>query len=66
MKRELKNNNADKIQIPCRLYSQLVRALAYKIEYHDRIKRTLEFTDGLDSLDQEQFWYVLQILRGEI
>ena len=66
MKKELSNKDREMTEIPTILYSQLVRALSYKIEYHDRINRVLEFMDSLDSLDQEQFWYVQQILKGEI
>ena len=47
----------DKVVIPSRLYSGLVRTLAWKIEYQDRVQRALELIDNLDSLDTEQFYY---------
>ena len=55
----------DKVVIPSRLYSGLVRTLAWKIEYQDRVQRALELIDNLDSLDTEQFYYLEKILKGE-
>ena len=66
MRKRLINYTEDKVEIPSRLYSGLVRSLAWKIEYQGRIEKAKEFMDSLDSLDQEQFWYVQQILKGDI
>lgn len=65
MRKMLNNIKADKILIPTRLYSGLVRTLAWKIEYQDRVQRALELIDNLDSLDTEQFYYLEKILKGE-
>ena len=64
MKKILKHSE-DKIAIPTKLYSGLVRSLAWKIEYQDRVERALEFIDCLDSLDSDQFYYLEKILKGE-
>lgn len=64
MKKILKHSE-DKIAIPTKLYSGLVRSLAWKIEYQDRVQRALELIDNLDSLDTEQFYYLEKILKGE-
>lgn len=55
----------ERITISERLYSGLVRSLAWKIEYQDRIEKALKFIDNLDSLDSEQFYYLENILKGE-
>ena len=65
MRKMLNNIKADKVEIPTRLYSGLVRTLAWKIEYQDRVQRALELIDNLDSLDTEQFYYLEKILKGE-
>ena len=65
MKKMLNNIKADKVLISSRLYSGLVRTLAWKIEYQDRVQRALELIDNLDSLDTEQFYYLEKILKGE-
>lgn len=56
----------ERITISQRLYSGLVRSLAWKIEYQDRVQTALEFIYNLDSLDTEQFYYTERILKGEI
>ena len=65
MRKRLINYTEDKVEIPSRLYSGLVRSLAWKIEYHGRIERAKEFMDNLDSLDTEQFYELEKILKGE-
>lgn len=65
MRKRLINYTEDKVEIPTRLYSGLVRTLAWKIEYQDRVQRALELIDNLDSLDTEQFYYLEKILKGE-
>lgn len=65
MKKRLINYTEDKVEIPSRLYSGLVRSLAWKIEYQDRIKRAKEFMEILDSLDTEQFYELEKIIKGE-
>ena len=65
MRKRLINYTEDKVEIPSRLYSGLVRSLAWKIEYHDRIERAKEFLQDLDSLDTEQFYILEEILKGE-
>ena len=65
MRKRLINYTEDKVLIPSRLYSGLVRSLAWKIEYQDRLQRALELIDNLDSLDTEQFYYLEKILKGE-
>lgn len=65
MKKRLINYTEDKVEIPSRLYSGLVRSLAWKIEYQDRIERAIYYLDGLDSLDTEQFYKLEEIIKGE-
>ena len=65
MRKKLDNIKADKVLVPSRLYFGLVRSLAWKIEYQDRVQRALELIDNLDSLDTEQFYYLEKILKGE-
>ena len=66
MKKELPTKNRDKMEIPTRLYSGLVRSLSWKIEYHSRILKALDFIDCLDSLDGDQFYHLEKILKGEL
>lgn len=65
MKKILKHSE-DKIAIPTKLYSGLVRSLAWKIEYQSRIEKANEFLQDLDSLDTEQFYILEEILKGEL
>ena len=65
MRKRLINYTEDKVEIPSRLYSGLVRSLAWKIEYQDRIERAKEFMNNLDSLDTEQLYELENILKGE-
>lgn len=66
MRKRLINYTEDKVEIPSRLYSGLVRSLAWKIEYQDRIERAKEFLQDLDSLDTEQFYELEKIIKGEL
>ena len=65
MRKRLINYTEDKVEIPSRLYSGLVRSLAWKIEYQGRIEKAKEFMDNLDSLDTEQFYELEKIIKGE-
>ena len=66
MRKRLINYTEDKVEIPSRLYSGLVRSLAWKIEYQSRIENAKEFMNNLDSLDTEQFYELENILKGEL
>lgn len=55
----------ERVVISDRLYSGLVRSLAWKIEFEDRLEKALNYIDNLDSLDSEQFYCLNRLLRGE-
>ena len=56
----------ERITISERLYSGLVRSLAWKIEYQDRIQRALEILNSKSWLiDLELYGYLHDILKGE-
>ena len=45
------SDTEDKVVIPSRLYSGLVRSLAWKIEYWDRITRAVDYLAERDKID---------------
>ena len=49
--RKKTNYKEDKVEIPSRLYSGLVRSLAWKIEYWDRITRAVDYLAERDQRD---------------
>lgn len=55
----------ERVVISDRLYSGLVRSLAWKIEFEDRLEKALSYIDNFDSLDSEQFYCLNRLLRGE-
>ena len=56
----------ERITISQRLYSGLVRSLAWKIEYQDRVQRALEILNSKPWLiDLELYGYLDDILKGE-
>lgn len=55
----------ERVVISDRLYSGLVRSLAWKIEFEDRLEKALNYIDNFDSLDTEQFYCLNRLLRGE-
>lgn len=55
----------ERVVISDRLYSGLVRSLAWKIEFEDRLEKALNYIDNFDSLDSEQFYCLNRLLRGE-
>ena len=59
-------SRGERITISQRLYSGLVRSLAWKIEYQDRVQKTLEILNSKNWLiDLELYGYLDDILRGE-
>lgn len=63
MKKRLINYTEDKVEIPSRLYSGLVRSLAWKIEYQSRIERALEELKDYTGVYKSRF---KDILEGRI
>ena len=56
----------ERITISQRLYAGLVRSLAWKIEYQDRVQRVLEILNSKPWLiDLELYGYLDDILKGE-
>ena len=52
----------ERVVISDRLYSGLVRSLAWKIEFEDRLEKALNYIDNFDSLDSEQFYCLNRLL----
>lgn len=54
------------MKIPENEYLYLIRSNLWRSEYQKRVERANKFMAGLDELNSEQFWYIQQILKGEI
>lgn len=63
MRKRLIKYTEDKVEIPSRLYSGLVRSLAWKIEYQSRIERALEELKDYTGVYKGRF---KDILEGRI
>lgn len=68
MRKRLINYTEDKVEIPSRLYSGLVRSLAWKIEYWDRITRAVDYLAERDKrdnfLDPDDMRHLAYMLLG--